>query len=677
MNNWLEPSIFSTFFASLILIIAYGYVFFKEKKRELKYFLFAWIIYALRFICNLLQIETNLTFLSYFGLIATLLSSAFLFIAARTFFSQKPQKALNYIFFFSPVVVLVLWIINVDIFIVTAAAFFISGTIYILVGINFLKNKSGILSTEIFIALVFMLWGLHKFDYPFLYDSIAFAPIGFLLGFLFSIISALSILMLFYEYRIKAFNEKVSELQSANEAIENSNVLLLDTKKKLQLKLDYILSPDLDEQDLINITDIIDIDLLQEIQNSFSNATGVTAIITDINGVSVTKPSNFNEMCKIIRQTKKGLSHCIEFAKSMGLESAENLSTNYRACTGCGFVEASAPIFVGNKHLANWIIGQTSFSDINEEKIKSYAEEIDVNSDILLAEFRKVELIPYEQFKKRVDLLWLFSKTLSSYAYHNIKLTRKLVEERKIKEELAAAKAVAEENSRLKSAFLANVSHEIRTPLNGVLGFAEFLKYDKYSEEDRKRFFNLMDESGKRLMKTIDDIIDISIINSGKMDFSIDSVSISSLLNDVLSAYEQEINSKGIDFKYVNPGDYNILTDEEKLKKILSNVLDNAVKFTEQGRIELNVMDKDEDLEFTFFDTGIGISKDKFKSIYNSFEQVDIDYSRRYEGLGLGLSIAKSYLDLMGGSIRVDSKAAGKGKNSPGWTRFTILIPKA
>ena len=482
--------------------------------------------------------------------------------------------------------------------------------------------------------------------------------------------------MLFYEYRIKAFNEKVMELQPAYEAIENSNVLLLDTKKKLQLKLDYILSPHLDEQDLVNITDIVDKDLLQEIQNSFSNATGVTAIITDIRGVSITEPSNLNEMCKIIRQTKKGLSHCIEFAKSIGLESSENLSTNFKACSGCGLVEASAPIFVGNKHLANWIIGQTSFSKIDEEKIKLYADEIEIDPDLLLAEFRKVELIPYEQFKKRVNLLWLFSKTLSSFAYQNIKLTRKLVEERKIKEELASAKAVAEESDRLKSAFLANISHEIRTPLNGVLGFAELLKYDKYSEEDRKRFFNLMDESGNRLLKTIDDIIDISIINSGKMDFIIESVSINRLLNDVITLYEQEIKEKGIEFNYVNPGEFEILTDEEKLKKIISNVLDNAVKFTDQGRVELHVKEKDENLEFTFFDTGIGISKDKFKSIYNSFEQVDVDYSRRYEGLGLGLSIAKSYLDLMGGSIRVDSKAAGKGKNSPGWTRFTILIPK-
>ena len=327
--------------------------------------------------------------------------------------------------------------------------------------------------------------------------------------------------------------------------------------------------------------------------------------------------------------------------------------------------------------MANWIIGQTSFSNIDEEKIKLYADEIEIDSDLLLSEFRKVELIPYEQFKKRVDLLWLFSRTLSSFAYQNIKLTRKLVEERKIKEELAAAKAVAEESDRLKSAFLANISHEIRTPLNGVLGFAEFLKYDTYSEEDRKRFFNLMDESGNRLLKTIDDIIDISIINSGKMDFSIESVSINRLLNDVITIYEPEIKEKGIHFNYVNPGEFEILTDEEKLKKIISNVLDNAVKFTDQGRVELHVKDKDENLEFIFFDTGIGISKDKFKSIYNSFEQVDVDYSRRYEGLGLGLSIAKSYLDLMGGSIRVDSKAAGKGKNSPGWTRFTILIPKA
>lgn len=226
-------------------------------------------------------------------------------------------------------------------------------------------------------------------------------------------------------------------------------------------------------------------------------------------------------------------------------------------------------------------------------------------------------------------------------------------------QELVVAKNKAEENDRLKTAFLANISHEIRTPMNGILGFLNLLAEPGLGEEEKQNFMDIMNKSGQRLLDTINDIIEISKIEAGQMEIHESEVN----LKDVLD-YHYGVFSKMAKIKNLplirNDGflfNVNIIyTDKIKLEGILTNLLNNAVKFTTKGYIEFGVALKNDFLEFYVSDTGMGIPEDKINLIFERFVQADPQITRPYEGSGLGLSIVKAYLNKMGGDIWVESK---------------------
>jgi len=233
--------------------------------------------------------------------------------------------------------------------------------------------------------------------------------------------------------------------------------------------------------------------------------------------------------------------------------------------------------------------------------------------------------------------------------------------------ELLAAKEKAEESDRLKSAFLANMSHEIRTPMNGILGFTDLLKDPDLSGEELKRYIDIIDKSGKRMLNTIQDIIDISKIESGQMSVSISNININRQLTDLFDFFNQEASRKNIRFsihKQLPDIEADIRTDKEKLDSVLTNLIKNAIKYTHFGFIETGyTVDKFDGKEYVKFyvkDSGIGIPKDRQKAVFNRFEQADIEDRDAYQGSGLGLAIAKSYVEMLGGEIWLESEF-GKG----------------
>ena len=243
---------------------------------------------------------------------------------------------------------------------------------------------------------------------------------------------------------------------------------------------------------------------------------------------------------------------------------------------------------------------------------------------------------------------------------------RDITERKQAQSELIKAKEHAEESDRLKSAFLANMSHEIRTPMNGILGFAELLKEPELSGDQQREYIDIIEKSGARMLSIISDIVSISKIESGTLDTYISNTNINGQTEYVYNILKLDAEKKNLDFTLKNglPDKESIIkTDNEKFIGILSNLVKNAIKYTDQGSIEFgyhlkmhSTHDGLYDLEFYIKDTGIGIPKDRQEAIFERFIQADIQDKMARQGAGLGLAISRAYVEMLGGEIWVESE---------------------
>ncbi len=238
--------------------------------------------------------------------------------------------------------------------------------------------------------------------------------------------------------------------------------------------------------------------------------------------------------------------------------------------------------------------------------------------------------------------------------------------------DLRVAKAKAEEANRLKAAFLANISHELRTPLNGILGFSELiLEIEEIdSIQEMSRYIN---ESGQRLLRTLDMIIAISRLDSGTYEVKKEGVDVIAEFRNVYTKKFPQAQRKNLEIMLETEFEhFELLGDRNIISEAIDEIVDNAIKFTNKGKINLKagkaIIKKKEFIYFEIRDTGIGISEKNQESIFEDFRQASTGYGRRYEGNGLGLSLAKKYIELIGGFLKLRS-SAGKG------SVFTIYIP--
>jgi PAS domain S-box-containing protein len=237
--------------------------------------------------------------------------------------------------------------------------------------------------------------------------------------------------------------------------------------------------------------------------------------------------------------------------------------------------------------------------------------------------------------------------------------------------ELLAAKEKAEESDRLKTAFLHNVSHEIRTPMNAIMGFSTLLNDPDLSSSDRTQFTDIIRQSGNQLLSIINDIVDLASIETGQMKVNMRSININRALKSLCEQFSYKERAQKVKLVLKTPLKNNnaeIMTDGTKLVQILSNLINNALKFTPEGRIDIGYKLQDGFLEFSVRDTGIGIPPEYHSKVFERFYQVDNTVSRQYQGTGLGLSICKAYAELLGGRIWLES-SPGNG------TTFSFTIP--
>ncbi len=237
---------------------------------------------------------------------------------------------------------------------------------------------------------------------------------------------------------------------------------------------------------------------------------------------------------------------------------------------------------------------------------------------------------------------------------------RKTYEQKIIKSniELKKAKQKAEESDRLKSSFLANMSHEIRTPMNGILGFAELLKTPGLTGSEREEYVKIIEQSGGRMLNIINNLIDISRIEANQIIVYNELVDLDELIDEMYNLFVNDIMKNGVKLitkKNTTDGAICLLSDRTKLSQILSNLIINAIKFTDRGYIKIGYTKENDNILFYVEDTGIGIDEENQGRVFQRFRQVHPHKNRRYNGTGLGLSISKAFVEILGGKMWVES----------------------
>ena len=283
-----------------------------------------------------------------------------------------------------------------------------------------------------------------------------------------------------------------------------------------------------------------------------------------------------------------------------------------------------------------------------------------------------------------LSILILASLVIFSAFYQKRKAEKKLAEHKTNLELLVDSRTkelqkqiserkTAEESDKLKSAFLANMSHELRTPMNAIIAFSNFLREPELNDKRKNEYLDHITSAGDSLLRLIDDIIDIAKIESKQLKIFIQPTSLNRMLNELYKVFSEirvKNKKKLIQFNLITDNKYNYIinTDTQRLKQVLSNLIENAFKYTDKGRIDFGFKLGEQSVTFFVSDTGVGIPKDKHDLIFNRFYQLSHNNNRKVGGTGLGLAICKNLIALLSGEIWLDSDT-GKGST------FFIKIP--
>ena len=324
------------------------------------------------------------------------------------------------------------------------------------------------------------------------------------------------------------------------------------------------------------------------------------------------------------------------------------------------------PIFYNSNLLAVMELASVNKPKIN---IKDYLNKIKAQLAIGLANGKALT-----ELKEMVDEL---QRLNLAYQKQNLEITEKNEELVKLhdkltkgSEELEIQTAKAVESEKVKSQFLANMSHELRTPQNSILGLTELILKDETTPSQTRERLNVVLRNGKKLLTLIENILDYSKLESGNMELKESTICLNELVDEVYAFIYPLFIETNIDFKIEMPndGNYEINTDVKKIEQIIYNLIGNAIKFTSEGYVKLELNVKDHDLEINVEDTGPGISEEDKEIIFEEFRQVDGNLNRKFSGSGLGLAICKRYTELLNGEISLQSNL-GKG------SIFKISIP--
>ncbi|MGM0583024.1 MAG: PocR ligand-binding domain-containing protein [Bacteroidota bacterium] len=433
-----------------------------------------------------------------------------------------------------------------------------------------------------------------------------------------------------------------------------------------------------------SLTDIFDVKRISDLLESYTKATGLVSALLDLDGNILSK-SGWQKICtEFHRKNPLSSKNCMISDTVLAEKLEAGHSYNIYKCLN-GLIDVAVPVFVANEHVANLFTGQFFTEPPDEEQFTQQAGKYNFDKDKYLEAFSKVPIIKEDDIKDKLMFLLQMTEFIAEIGLARIsqletnkalikskKRYEKLNQElKKINEELYIAKEKAEESDHLKSAFLANMSHEIRTPMNSILGFSNLLKKKNLTKEKEDTYLDLIDSGGKRLLNLISDIVDISKIDANQLSLNYEECNLNHMIDNLQKQFEINKLNRSCNIitkKGLKDAESIISIDETRITQILSNLLENALKFTEKGTIEFGYTKENKMLLFFVKDDGIGIDPKNHKSIFERFSQVDNDYSKSGSGTGLGLPIVKSLTSLLNGEVWVVSE---KGKGAS----FYFTIP--
>lgn len=411
----------------------------------------------------------------------------------------------------------------------------------------------------------------------------------------------------------------------------------------------------------LHLTELFDTNILQRLQDSLFAVSGMAAGICDENGVELTKFSTDCKFCyKYTRMSKEGERRCRNCNKQGGELAMEQGGSVTYTCHA-GLTVLAAPITLQGRLIGMILGGQVLTAPLQEEKIRAHAEKLGISPEEYVQASRQIPVASQERVKDILNFLHDMGQMFSHMAdrqYRTLQVSGEMARE-----------------AHMKSDFLANMSHEIRTPMNAVIGMAEMALREELPPAAREYIKQIM-ASGNTLLAIINDILDFTKIESGKMDINMAEYELFSIVRDVTNVIMTRIEDKKLEFVVDVAPDIpkQLMGDSIRIRQVIMNLVNNAVKFTQEGCVYLSITsekksDREILLKVYVQDTGIGIKKEDMGKLFQSFQQLDSKRNRNIEGTGLGLAISKQLVTLMNGQIRVESEY-GNG------SRFSFEIPQ-
>ena len=438
------------------------------------------------------------------------------------------------------------------------------------------------------------------------------------------------------------------------------------SEEQLRLKLDSILSPDYDV-DSEELKNILNISEFQSLMDKFYDVTHVLVAILDLDG-NILISRGWQEICtKFHRVHPETAKNCHE----SDLMLAKTLKRGEHRAYKCknNLWDIVTPIYVGDRHLANLYLGQFFYDDeaIDYEFFENQAEKYGFDKKEYMAALDRVPRLTREQVDSAVNYYLKLADLISSLSYSNLKLAKLLVDnkqlstdlEHRVEErthELSVANEHLKELDQLKSMFIAAMSHELRTPLNSIIGFTGLMLQELPGElnDEQKKQLTMVKTSAAHLLNLINDVIDISKIGAGKVEYSRQVFDLASEVREVAAELTGTAEEQNLSMVVTTPEHLEIESDRRRVRQIVTNLVSNAVKFTDEGSVQIIVSQDAGSIQVAVHDTGIGLKEEDIPRLFQAFARI-LTEGRLTEGTGLGLYLSQEIAHALGGEIRVSS----------------------
>lgn len=413
------------------------------------------------------------------------------------------------------------------------------------------------------------------------------------------------------------------------------------------------------------LSDLIEIPKLQSLLDSFYLATGIPSGILDPEG-NILTATGWRDICKNFHRTNRySAAQCKKSDQFISNHISQNKKYYSYSCEN-GLIDMGAPIIIAGIHLANIYQGQFFLEEPDLDYFRSQAQRFGFDEAAYLKAVRETPVISIEKIEPIINFLVQFAEMLAELG---LKQLKQLQCQKKLKEK-------DEASDRMKNEFLANISHELKTPINVIFSTAQLSniyldrEISPESQEKLRRFMGIIRQNCLRSQRLVNNLLDITRIDAGFYELQLQNCDIVQHLSCLVESIRDYIASHGISISFGSSCDSLVTAyDPEKIERVVLNLISNALKFTDPGgRIAINIAPQASSVKITVADTGSGIPPDKLDIIFERFKQVDGLFVRRNEGSGIGLTIAKSIVELHNGKICVESEC-GKG------SIFTVELP--